>query len=76
MTICAPLGHYHLATEDSREFSRSTGLNYHCALLISVHVFKISFFVDFSFFRVNCYDVLHAQAPFGGYKMSGSGREL
>jgi hypothetical protein len=26
--------------------------------------------------RVNCYDVLEAQAPFGGYKMSGMGREL
>ncbi|XP_031551904.1 aldehyde dehydrogenase, mitochondrial-like [Actinia tenebrosa] len=25
---------------------------------------------------VNCYDALSAQAPFGGYKMSGSGREL
>ncbi|KAI6660893.1 Retinol dehydrogenase 2 [Oopsacas minuta] len=25
---------------------------------------------------VNCYDVLEPQAPFGGYKMSGSGREL
>jgi len=25
---------------------------------------------------VNCYDVLHAQAPFGGFKMSGTGREL
>jgi aldehyde dehydrogenase (NAD+) len=25
---------------------------------------------------VNCYDVLEAQAPFGGYKMSGLGREL
>jgi len=25
---------------------------------------------------VNCYDVLEAQVPFGGYKMSGSGREL
>jgi aldehyde dehydrogenase (NAD+) len=25
---------------------------------------------------VNCYDVLEAQAPFGGYKMSGMGREL
>jgi len=25
---------------------------------------------------VNCYDVLYSQAPFGGYKMSGSGREL
>ncbi|CAN8011467.1 unnamed protein product [Ixodes pacificus] len=26
--------------------------------------------------RVNCYDVLSAQVPFGGYKMSGIGREL
>ncbi|CAG0883342.1 unnamed protein product [Cyprideis torosa] len=25
---------------------------------------------------VNCYDALHAQAPFGGFKMSGMGREL
>ncbi|XP_077997198.1 aldehyde dehydrogenase, mitochondrial-like [Glandiceps talaboti] len=25
---------------------------------------------------INCYDVFGAQAPFGGYKMSGSGREL
>lgn len=26
--------------------------------------------------RVNCYDVFDAGAPFGGYKMSGVGREL
>lgn len=25
---------------------------------------------------INCYDVLEAQSPFGGYKMSGIGREL
>uniref|UniRef100_UPI00397EDAFC aldehyde dehydrogenase family protein n=1 Tax=Salmonella sp. s51228 TaxID=3159652 RepID=UPI00397EDAFC len=25
---------------------------------------------------VNCYDALEAQAPFGGFKASGSGREL
>jgi aldehyde dehydrogenase (NAD+) len=25
---------------------------------------------------VNCYDVFDAAAPFGGYKMSGHGREL
>ena len=25
---------------------------------------------------VNCYDVFDAAAPFGGYKMSGNGREL
>lgn len=28
------------------------------------------------FFRVNCYDVFDSAAPFGGYKMSGIGREL
>ena len=27
-------------------------------------------------YRVNCYNVLSAATPFGGYKMSGSGREL
>lgn len=25
---------------------------------------------------INCYNALHAQSPFGGYKMSGNGREL
>ena len=27
-------------------------------------------------FRVNCFDVFDASAPFGGYAMSGNGREL
>lgn len=27
-------------------------------------------------FRVNCYNVFGASAPFGGYKMSGHGREM
>ncbi|KAG9487756.1 hypothetical protein GDO78_007511 [Eleutherodactylus coqui] len=31
---------------------------------------------NISDFRVNCYDVFGAQAPFGGYKASGTGREL
>lgn len=26
--------------------------------------------------QVNCYDIFSAQAPFGGYKESGQGREL
>ncbi|TKS70403.1 Aldehyde dehydrogenase family 1 member A3 [Collichthys lucidus] len=26
--------------------------------------------------KINCYNALHAQTPFGGYKMSGNGREL
>uniref|UniRef100_A0A4W3H6C4 Retinaldehyde dehydrogenase 3 n=2 Tax=Callorhinchus milii TaxID=7868 RepID=A0A4W3H6C4_CALMI len=25
---------------------------------------------------INCYNALHAQAPFGGFKMSGNGREM
>ena len=28
------------------------------------------------YFRVNCYNVFSAMTPFGGYKMSGHGREL
>jgi aldehyde dehydrogenase (NAD+) len=28
------------------------------------------------FFRVNCYDAVVPQAPFGGFKQSGFGREL
>lgn len=27
-------------------------------------------------YRVNCYNVFGVQAPFGGYKMSGLGREM
>lgn len=27
-------------------------------------------------YRVNCFDVFDAGMPFGGYKMSGNGREL
>ena len=27
-------------------------------------------------YRVNCFDVFDASAPFGGFKMSGNGREL
>lgn len=27
-------------------------------------------------FRINCYNVFDAAAPFGGFKMSGIGREL
>ena len=33
-------------------------------------------FVHFFLLRINCYDVFGAQAPFGGYKYSGNGREL
>lgn len=35
-----------------------------------------SFFFFFGFVRINCYDVFGTQAPFGGYKASGNGREL
>lgn len=36
----------------------------------------LSFSVSLSVLRINCYNALHAQTPFGGYKMSGNGREL
>lgn len=32
--------------------------------------------VLFSYFRINCYNALNAQSPFGGFKMSGNGREM
>lgn len=28
------------------------------------------------FFRINCFNALSCQCPFGGFKMSGNGREL
>ena len=31
--------------------------------------------MDWHFFRVNCYESGAPQAPFGGFKMSGQGRE-
>ena len=36
-------------------------------------VSQVSFFLHS---RINCYEVVKAQAPFGGFKMSGLGREL
>ena len=41
-----------------------------------IHYISIWERVFLSCYRVNCYDVLDVQAPFGGFKMSGSGREL
>jgi aldehyde dehydrogenase (NAD+) len=32
--------------------------------------------INIKFSRVNCYDAVTPQAPFGGYKQSGFGREL
>lgn len=51
-------------------------------ILLALNLFLRGFFISIinpkilSFLRVNCYDVLMAQSPFGGYKMSGNGREL
>ena len=33
-------------------------------------------FAPIFFPRVNCYEIVNPQAPFGGFKMSGLGREL
>ena len=35
-----------------------------------------SYTIPIFIIRVNCHNVLDASAPFGGYKESGSGREL
>ena len=38
---------------------------------------KLLLIIRVPFFRrLNCHNVLDASAPFGGYKESGSGREL
>uniref|UniRef100_A0A8C1ESK6 Aldehyde dehydrogenase 1 family, member A3 n=1 Tax=Cyprinus carpio carpio TaxID=630221 RepID=A0A8C1ESK6_CYPCA len=41
----------------------------HCAMSVSAAL-------EAGTVWVNCYNALHAQAPFGGFKMSGNGREL
>eukprot|EP00794_Sanderia_malayensis_P009841 gene9841-10851_t len=38
--------------------------------------FKVSHSLRAGTVWVNCYDVLNCQSPFGGFKMSGNGREL
>lgn len=43
-------------------------------MVIQYRILSISI-TEFNLFRVNCYDVLNAQTPFGGYKLSGQGRE-
>jgi len=39
-------------------------------------IFTRSLFCCLFLHRVNTYTAINAQAPFGGYKMSGQGREL
>ena len=40
-------------------------------------ILKLLLIIRFPFLpRLNCHNVLDASAPFGGYKESGSGREL
>lgn len=41
--------------------------------IVLLIVLKEPIMVDF---RVNTYHVVHGQAPFGGFKMSGIGREM
>ena len=42
-----------------------------------IEVLQFAMSIAFCFLSsVNCYDIFTAQAPFGGFKMSGSGREL
>ncbi|RCN44002.1 hypothetical protein ANCCAN_10029 [Ancylostoma caninum] len=46
-------------------------------IIIMTYSFDFLLFTSLkTFFRVNCYDVFDAAAPFGGYKQSGIGREL
>lgn len=40
------------------------------------NVFKVAHALDAGTIWVNCYEVVPNQAPFGGFKQSGCGREL
>lgn len=51
------------------------GRIFRCCVLCRSRLF-INIQPNFCSSRVNCFDVFDAGAPFGGYKMSGNGREL
>lgn len=54
----------------------NTGFSF-ISISYDITFYSLPTFVTCSFLcRVNCYDVFGAQAPFGGYKASGNGREL
>jgi hypothetical protein len=45
--------------------------------IFSVQIeFMLPYSTMSSSFRINCYNALNAQSPFGGFKMSGNGREM
>ena len=41
-----------------------------------IEIFSELIFAIFCYFRVNCHNVFDTTMPFGGFKMSGQGREL
>lgn len=45
-------------------------------LSFTLHYPELKLFLIFFYDRVNCFFAITAQTPFGGYKMSGIGREL
>ena len=60
----------------SAKFLSLAGLTSGVNHLTKLYYFQENGFCFFVFSRVNCYDVLENQAPFGGFKESGIGREL
>jgi len=46
------------------------------SLFVHIGEMFVTLFVLLFLRRVNTYTAINAQAPFGGYKMSGQGREL
>jgi len=43
---------------------------------LNLEVFAIVYTIFLPLSRINCYNVFDSGSPFGGYKMSGNGREL
>lgn len=50
-------------------------LNCAVVMIIFVRLSKLPLLLCL-FFRINCFNALSCQCPFGGFKMSGNGREL
>ena len=57
-------------------FKDVVGVGWYGLLLVGTIIMFIADNTSLVAFRLNCYNIFSAAAPFGGFKESGSGREL